>query len=516
MATQTLTPNSGSTTGAVTGAGGDLDTALSDVNLTTFVTLDPSEYALVGLTNTSLPAGAKILALIVQTLAAKEGTGWFVPLDTLLAIAGESPHSTVNMTWGFATTFNSLIVGPYTAAEIDAAQIRLLNTAASGKAKVHEVSLLVIYVPKPELTLNLPTGTYTDTNNPKLDWTPELDSSGGDQSHYEAKVFSNAVHGGGGFDPETSTAEWDSGVVASATHSTSPDPLADGVHWTYVRIAQTVNGELLWGDWVSQSFTINVDRPAAPTLTLVAQSDDARVAVVCEANAGDATTDYFEAQRSADGGSNWEFVRTPNEDGTISVDDGVGGTLDYEAPNGVACLYRARAVHVYDEDLVAASAWVQGTATWSSREVWVKHPTLVSQNRTFTARSRPDRNRVGRQGVFQALGATYPMAVSDTRGGPTGNLTLLTESQADRDDLDQLLDGGVPLLLQFPAAAGEPDRWVVFAEQGTQRIADKSWVRDMDESLPWSQVARPTNAQLVLYGLFPADELYPSDDLFPA
>jgi hypothetical protein len=132
--------------------------------------------------------------------------------------------------------------------------------------RVHELYLDVIYVPKPSVTVDGPTGS-SSYQRPSVSWTPQLDSDGGSQTRFEAKVFTNAVVTGAGFDPSTSTASAQSGQIDSSAAAWQPnDPLADNNYHAYVRTAQTVNGAFHWSDWASRPFTINTT-PPSPTIT---------------------------------------------------------------------------------------------------------------------------------------------------------------------------------------------------------------------------------------------------------
>src|SRR5262249_20103491 len=112
---------------------------------------------------------------------------------------------------------------------------------------------------------------------------------------------------------------------------------------------------------------------------------------------------------------------------------------DYEAPIGVAMQYRARALHDYT-GVFAASAWATATATWDSDDWWLKCPERPALNSVVTVHSLPSYQRPARQGVFQALGRSDLIVVSDTRGPARGTMQLWIDSQAEQDAIDELLD----------------------------------------------------------------------------
>ena len=173
--------------------------------------------------------------------------------------------------------------------------------------------------------------------------------------------------------------------------------------------------------------------------------------------------------------------------------EGVEGTTvyDYEAANGVATYYRARALHSYS-GIYAASAWTTANATWSSASWWIKHPNQPALNLAVVPYGLDTITRGVRQGVFEVAGRSLPVVVSDSvRSGATGTVTFLLESGADRDALAALLDTCDTLLLQGRDADYWDDRYVRFGEHSSARVADKAYVADTVETLPWTEVDSP-------------------------
>jgi hypothetical protein len=213
------------------------------------------------------------------------------------------------------------------------------------------------------------------------------------------------------------------------------------------------------------------------------------------ADGGPATTDRLELQRSIDAGVTWVPVRnTDGDDGLVLATGAI--IYDYEAPNGTATQYRARALHSYT-GIYAASAWSTPlSVTWTATDWWIKHPNLPALNLKLTVGmfSYADVQHAARQGIFQPLGAELPIVVSDTRGGATGTVTLLLATAALQDALDALLDTADTFLLQGPLADGQPDRYVRFGDHASVRLVDRSWAKATTEALAWIEVAQPTGA----------------------
>ena len=137
-------------------------------------------------------------------------------------------------------------------------------------------------------------------------------------------------------------------------------------------MAQTVNGTQFWSAWAFSGFVVSVVRPAAPTMTLTAQPTQGRVKIDLTANAGAATTDRMELQRSVDGGVTWQAVRNQWGDDGLVLSATTATIYDYESLIGTATLYRAAAAHNYSS-VYATSAWsATGSVTVTSTQWWLK------------------------------------------------------------------------------------------------------------------------------------------------
>jgi hypothetical protein len=170
-------------------------------------------------------------------------------------------------------------------------------------------------------------------------------------------------------------------------------------------------------------------------------------------------------------GDGWETVRQL-EAGEIANDDGVITLYDYEAPNGEIVYYRARALHDYS-GVLAASAWTETVGSWTSTDWWVKHPHRPDLNVALHVRSYKAKQRAGRVGVFQALGASYPVVVQDTRETARGEIVLRLDSEAEQDALDALLDTYATLLIQGPSGSDEPG-YVRVLDHARERVFDRN------------------------------------------
>lgn len=310
-----------SNTGAVTGAA-NATVATNDNLDTSYVTLDPGESLEVTLGDFTLPANSRVISLTPKVRwSGGRGAQGRVTLKNAV-----SPNEAIEQGVGQyvpVTTAAFVYDGPQDLAEAnaDAATILIENTSpGSVTLVIYEIYLDVTYVPLPTVVVDAPTGTITDDDTPRVGWTPTLGVGGGIQTHYEVKIFDTATFSGVGFDPDTSTPDTTSGIVEGSDLEWFPtDLLANDTYRAYVRIAQTIGGNKYWSDWALSNFVQNVVAPNSPaSITVTAESLLGRVKVEWTAPTGSSViADWYELQRSSDGGTTWEDVRTEDsEDGT--------------------------------------------------------------------------------------------------------------------------------------------------------------------------------------------------------
>jgi hypothetical protein len=496
----------------------------SDDNNATFISIGGSGAPIgalgkvLGFAEPTAPANSKYKQMAVRVRSRKSGSpaakaGYTLSKNkTSISDGTKLVESEPSVTWASWTVHTVL-----TTTKSGTNNLVLTTWIRSTTAvEVAEIWLDTTYVERPEVTVDGPTGTLTDTTAPEITWSVERDTSGGFATAYEIKVFSDAQYGAGGFNPSSSTPTQFIEESSSARRHQLVEPLADDTYRAYVRVAQTVNGSLWWSAWAYTEFTILADRPDPPVdpvnpedpggLTATGQSDQARIQIDVETTDGDVTADFVEIQRSADNGGTWEYIRRRQSDYDYAVEiyeddipddadhlfrvvDDAVRTWDYEAPNGVQALYRARTVHDYTPGY-SRSDWSEtDAAMWTSTSWWLKAADGSRINvRPF---SLPGLTRGSRSKVSQVLGRPTVVVTSDLRGPWMGEIVLETDTVEEQDEIDVLLEKVQPLLLQAPQGLHWKDRWLSFGEQSRQWMVDKLAVEDTLETLPFVVTQSP-------------------------
>lgn len=505
MTTVVLRPNTTvSNTGTVTGAGGVAHTALADDSDATFITFTYLQQARFNMTDLTLPANGVVKTVMIRARAAATVGSPILRARTTNASPPTLLILSSTVTGATIRVLSSSAASGWSDALIDAVNIIVENSLSGGGGGttliVYELYFDVVYVAQPVVVVDNPTGTITTTNTPQVSWTDTLDVDGGAQTGYQVKVFTAAQYGIGGFDPAVSPNTLDTGALSGSALSYQPTTvLPNATYRAYVRVKQTVNGADDWSAYAFSGFIINVTPPAVPTLAMTAESTSGRIKALITTGGGATTTDRVELQRSIDGGTTWAAVRnSETTDGTITYPAAPVTIRDYEAPNGTLTSYRARALHNYT-GVYAASAWTTTqTATFTSTDWWIKHPTKPALNLKLPGGtsaamfSYPDVNRVARQGVFQPAGATLPIVVSDTTAAASGTIVIQVRTRSDQDKAEALIAEATVLLLQGPVAHGEPDRYVAFGALNAVRVIDNGGFQIKRSTMPWVQVATPT------------------------
>jgi len=264
VSTATLTPNGTVTIyGTVsTSDGGAVHTALSAVG-GAYVTLSnwnvaaPS-YVLVDMTTFTLPAGGVIVS--VTNSVYLTGTGTYVYAWRYGSNARTQISPVPSAAWGTLTSPDSDSGGVpcSTQADLDSYQLYVYNEPAQTQVYVDRAYTTVTYIGLPSVGVSAPSGAKT-VGTQTATWACTKDSSSpAGQSKYQLKLFTAAQYGAGGFNPASSTAYYDSGVVVSTALTQVLPNILPGTYRCYVRAATTNSGQDQWSAYAFSSFSVTL------------------------------------------------------------------------------------------------------------------------------------------------------------------------------------------------------------------------------------------------------------------
>lgn len=417
-----------------------------------------------------LPAGAQIRSVSVTvrhnyTPSAAPGD----PLTVTLGPGSSNPKQFLPPTTGTATDST---YGPFTrdgngsgwtTANLAPVTVQVTALGNGTVTQLYRLQRTVVYNEQPVVSAvsmvaaDLASVTYTYTD-------PESDG----QEARRIKVFSSAVRGGGGFDPETSTAVYDSGLVyatlPSATFAAPPVPLGvrfltSDTYYAYVKAADA-GSNLRFSPWVSSPGTTVAVTLTAPTLAVADVPSIGGVSLTVTNNdSATVPTVNVVVQRSADSGSTWAdvprlwllypgppptfglsatslFTGLPQAAGVIAGDP--------ESPHAVSLRYRARTWTT-----TQGAPWsAEQTIVAPARATWLKDPVAPIRNWMFPADAPLAAVRHEPQTALVPLGAAYPVVLTGTIQGEQVSGTLLAVTEADRAAFEVLRAAQRTLLLQ--------------------------------------------------------------------
>lgn len=311
----------------------------------------------------------------------------------------------------------------------------------------------------PTVTVMAPSGTISSPT-PAVTWTETL-GSGDSQTSYRVCIYTASVAASAGFSPGVTTPTLDSGVVSSAATSwTVPSTLAQGSYVAYVQVTETGS---ISSQWASSSFTVAYTGPSTPTVTVTAGNDAAtgapNVSVLvdgtgCFSPGGGITFTNPTAtvQRSTDGGATWTTVRNGSAV-TVPTSTYQVTVVDYEAPFGVVCTYRATlgATTSSPAGATVTSSPASGTVTLTSSRWWLTDPldttTALALHRTgsvgiLTSIQAPIsfyRTSSEQLGVFYPFGRSTAVIQRGTKKAPVFALNCLLEGYEERATFEALV-----------------------------------------------------------------------------
>lgn len=158
-------------------------------------------------------------------------------------------------------------------------------------------------------------------------------------------------------------------------------------------------------------------------------------------------------ERSTDG-RRWTVVRGGSfVAGDFFVDD-------YEFPAGVEVTYRVGSD--------TAKITVNLDTVWLKA---IQHPFL---NRPVTVTDWSSIGREFRGGVFNVVGRSFPVSVTDLRGARTYSLEIAAHTEQQARDIDFLLASGGPVFVHVPSGSRIPQIYAVIVGSDERRPSPRS------------------------------------------
>jgi len=129
------------------------------------------------------------------------------------------------------------------------------------------------------------------------------------------------------------------------------------------------------------------------------------------------------------------------------------------------------------------------TITPAQTGVWLKSISRPFLNRAVSVVGHSDVSRRARNGVFDVIGRSDPVAVTDVRSSRAWEMTVAVETVPDADALELVFASGDPLYVQTDGALDIPGGYVVVGDVTRRRYGRLSTRRYFD--LPMRNVAAP-------------------------
>ncbi|MER5675763.1 hypothetical protein ABT081_02345 [Streptomyces sp. NPDC002238] len=156
------------------------------------------------------------------------------------------------------------------------------------------------------------------------------------------------------------------------------------------------------------------------------------------------------------------FVRGPAGlwDGTRTVDADTVRIEDYEVPLAVPVGYRVEVI----DAVTGVSRWRETlplTLPWPDiNRAWLSDPGNPQRNLIVTVAAQPSWTRPIEQAEYVVKGRRNKVILSGTRQGREGEVQVYTESDAERERLDWLLDSGNVLLWRTGPGVGVGNQYM--------------------------------------------------------
>jgi hypothetical protein len=232
--------------------------------------------------------------------------------------------------------------------------------------------------------------------------------------------------------------------------------------------------------------------PSDPLYTLNANNGIGAVTLRINYQPGSSPTSITIRRVDADGsltplrGYGQEYDRAPYTTSPVVVED-------YEAPLGsriwyVAEWYNSSGVLVarLQTQIITAPVLADGDY------VWFKSPGLPAMNVMVMMETAVKWDRAARSAALTIVGRRNPVQITDVRGGRTGSLSILIWDEPSQVLFDQLLDPGLPVLIQAMPGYGLPGNlYVSVGDSSTESVVNVASDEGWRWTLAVSEIDRP-------------------------
>ena len=287
MTTQTVRPNgtrSGAGAYTITGSAATIDAALSDQDDGTYVERTSSSTVgsfVVDMGTITIPSDERVRSVALQARMERPTDGLVYVRQGIVTDPGAgsiryaaADQYSGSFATGWAAGADRVTAPdgqPWTQTALNNLVVKVTDYASASTAVTtfYELSAVITLNEQPSASVTAPSGSVTSGSRPAIEWT-FTDADGDEQSVYEARVFTAAQYGAAGFDPSTSEAFWDTGLVESPDPGVTPAiDLDNGETFrAYVRLGHNLGTTYYMSEWAYSQFTLTYEGPAQADLSV--------------------------------------------------------------------------------------------------------------------------------------------------------------------------------------------------------------------------------------------------------
>lgn len=136
--------------------------------------------------------------------------------------------------------------------------------------------------------------------------------------------------------------------------------------------------------------------------------------------------------------------------------------LDEEVPSGKEQIYGAITRAVYPNAILASATMLTDPVTWTPSFLWLSDPLRPGTSKAWGQQSFGTVNRPVRQGKFRPIGRPDAVLTTGIRALREGSFTIVTNTRAEREAYDDLVDRSEVVLMRIPPDQGETEGETIY------------------------------------------------------